>query len=176
MCGWRPSPPKWPSPIRSPRRMPISRADAPWRASSAVGAEILALLGCFTVEFPVKRGPSCFTVEFPVKRVSLSMGAVGTYDAQGILTGTVERRTRMERRYGGQAAGDGAGRVRAGDRGGVARSVERCGDDGAVCPLSRAGALERASRAHRSGYRRRGGGSPLWRGARGLAAHPGGGA
>ena len=55
--------------------MPTSRTDASWRAAAA-GSEV-ASLGCFTVEFPVKRGPSCFTVEFPVKRVSLSMGAAG---------------------------------------------------------------------------------------------------
>src|ERR1700724_4111796 len=44
--------------------------------------------------------------------------------------------------HGSQAAGDGAGRVRTGDRGGVAGAVDGGCDGGAVYPLSRAGALE----------------------------------
>src|SRR5579862_7296209 len=133
MWGWRPSPPKWPSPIRSPRRMPDSRT--PGR-TAGVGVEILVSPGCFTVGFPVEHEPSCFTVKFPVKRVPLSMGAVGPTMRRVSYLGLVKRPSGWRGEHGSQAAGDVAGGLREGNRGSLAGAFDGGRDVGAVFALS----------------------------------------
>ena len=93
-CGWRPSPPKWPSPTRSPRRNPSS--NSPVRTAR------------FAVTPPLS-GPSCFTVKFPVKPAG--RGGCSTWNVRRARRNTWSAGRRRRASSGRERPAAGSGRT-----------------------------------------------------------------